>query len=85
MEKTWVLLANGERARCFERQAADHSLTELNDFVYPHASLSGLAGGGDLTGAAGKGHGRTGHAGTQFEPRTEAQDKAVTSTSNVRA
>ncbi|HEX5697973.1 MAG TPA: host attachment protein [Rhodoferax sp.] len=75
MEKSWILIANGERARCFER-APDHSLTELSDFVHPHASLAGAAGGGDLTGAAGKGHGRTGHAGTQFEPRTEAQDKA---------
>jgi protein required for attachment to host cells len=77
MEKNWILIANGERARCFERQGPNHSLTELSDFVHPHASLSGLAGGGYLTGAAGKGHGRTGHAGTQFEPRTEAHDKAL--------
>ncbi|WP_296490369.1 host attachment protein [Rhodoferax sp.] len=75
MEKNWILIANGERARCFER-APDHALTELTDFVFPRASLSGQAGGGDLTGAAGKGHGRTGHAGTQFEPHTGAQDKA---------
>jgi protein required for attachment to host cells len=75
MDKTWILIANSERARCFAR-APDHTLTELTDFVFPHASLTGEAGGGDLTGAAGKGHGRTGHAGTQFEPRTEAQDKA---------
>ena len=33
------------------------------------------AGGGDLTGAAGKGHGRTGHAGTQFEPQTRQRTK----------
>lgn len=75
MEKTWILIANAERARCFERHAADHALTELIDFVHPQASLEGLAGGGDLTGAAGKGHGRTGHAGTQFEPHTEAHAK----------
>ena len=75
MEKTWILIANAERARCFERHAADHSLTELIDFVHPQASLEGQAGGGDLTGAAGKGHGRTGHAGTQFEPHTEARAK----------
>ncbi len=74
MEKSWILIANGERARCFER-SSDHSLTELSDFVFPRASLSGQNG-GDLTGAAGKGHGRTAHAGTQFEPRTDAQDKA---------
>jgi protein required for attachment to host cells len=75
MEKTWILVANAERARCFERHAADHSLTELIDFVHPQASLAGQASGGDLTGAAGKGHGRTGHAGTQFEPQTEAHAK----------
>lgn len=75
MEKTWILIANAERARCFERLATDHSLTELSDFVHPHVSLAGQASGGDLTGAAGKGHGRTGHAGTQFEPHTEAHAK----------
>ena len=75
MAKTWILIANAERARCFERHAADHSLTELMDFVHPHSSLNGQAGGGDLTGAAGKGHGRTGHAGTQFEPHTDAHAK----------
>jgi protein required for attachment to host cells len=75
MDKTWVLIANAERARCFERHATDHSLTELIDFVHPHASLTGQASGGDLTGAAGKGHGRTGHAGTQFEPHIEAHAK----------
>lgn len=75
MEKTWILIANAERARCFERHAADHSLTELIDFVHPRLSLEAQAGGGDLTGAAGKGHGRTGHAGTQFEPHTDARAK----------
>ena len=75
MEKTWILIANGERARCFER-APDHALTELTDFVFPRASLTGRAEGGDLTGAAAKGHGRTAHAGTQLEPRTQADDKA---------
>ncbi len=70
MDKTWLLIANSERARCFERHAPDHSLTELTDFVFPRASLT------DVTG---KGHGRTGHAGTQFERRTEAQDKSRTS------
>lgn len=76
MDKTWILIANSERARCLERHDSDHSLTELTDFVHPRASLSGQAEGGDLTGAAGKGHGRTGHAGTQFEPQTQADEKA---------
>ncbi len=69
------MIANAERARCFERHATDHSLSELSGFVHPQASLVGQAGGGDLTGEAGKGHGRTGHAGTQFEPHTEAHAK----------
>src|SRR5690348_6440974 len=68
MEKTWVLIANAARAKCFERHGRDHSLTELADFVHPHVPLSKKTGKGDLTGAAGKGHGRTAHAGTQFEP-----------------
>lgn len=75
MDKTWILIADAHRARCFERHAKDHSLTELADFVSPKTSVAGAAGGGDLTGAAGKGHGRTGHAGTQFEPQTEAHAK----------
>ncbi len=75
MKKTWVLITDAEHARCFERNAADHTLKELTDFVHPHVSLQGQAGGGDLTGEAGKGHGRTGHAGTQFEPHTEAHAK----------
>ena len=75
MEKTWILVANARRARCFERLTAKHALTELADFVHPQANVTSEANGGDLTGAAGKGHGRTGHAGTQFEPRTEARVK----------
>jgi len=64
MDKTWVLITDAERARCFERDATDHRLNELADFVHPHASLQGK-----------NGHGRTGHAGTQFEPHTEAHAK----------
>ncbi len=75
MDTTWVLVANAGRARCFERDAASHALSELRDFVHPHASLGGAAQGGALTGAAAKGHGRTGHAGTQFEPHVTAQAK----------
>lgn len=75
MKKTWILIANAERARCFERHATNHSLTELADFVHPLPHLTDAPSAGDLTGAAGKGHGRTGHAGTQFEPHTEAHAK----------
>jgi protein required for attachment to host cells len=75
MNKTWVLITDAARARCYERNAADHTLQELVEFVHPPASPRGQSGGGDLTGEAGKGHGRTGHAGTQFEPHTEAHAK----------
>ena len=75
MGKTWILISDSGHARCFEQQATDRALIELADFVHPHKSLVAEAAGGDLTGAAGKGHGRTGHAGTQFEPRTEAHAK----------
>lgn len=75
MEKTFVLITDAHRARCFERDASNYTLTELADFVHPQTTLVGEADGGDLTGAAGKGHGRTGHAGTQFEPQTQAQAK----------
>ena len=77
MEKTWILVANAERARCFERQAKDHSLTELADFVhpYPQTNTVSATSPGDRSGDAGKGHGRTGHAGTQFELHTEPHAK----------
>lgn len=77
MEKTWILITNAERARCFERQAKDHSLTELADFVhpYPQTNIISETSPGDRSGDAGKGHGRTGHAGTQFESHTEPHAK----------
>lgn len=75
MDTTWVLVANGERARCFERRAEDRALIELADFVHPQSQQPNLQRAGDVSGDAGKGHGRTGHAGTQFEPHTEAHAK----------
>ena len=75
MNKTWVVVANSRRARCFERSVDDRALTELADFVYPKYQLANDPGVGDLSGATGKGHGRTAHAGTQFEPKTDAQAK----------
>lgn len=75
MNKTWILVANSRRARCFERHTTNHALNELADFVYPQYKITSDHSGGDLTGDAGKGHGRTGHAGTQFEPKTDARAK----------
>jgi protein required for attachment to host cells len=76
MRTTWILISDAHRARCFERDNASQSLTELADFIYPQKTVAQVASGGDMTGAAGKGHGRTGHAGTQFEPKTDEQTKA---------
>lgn len=75
MNKTWILVANARRARCLERDAADHALTELADFIHPQHRMASNPGAGDPTGEAGKGHGRTGHAGTQFEPKTDVRAK----------
>lgn len=75
MKNTWILIANSERARCFKRHAKDHSLTELADFVHPTTTLASATPAGERSGDAGKGHGRTGHAGKQFEPHTEAHAK----------
>jgi protein required for attachment to host cells len=66
MDNTYILIADRHRARCFERRADAQTLVELADFVLPHVPLSG---------AAGKGHGRTAHAGTQFEPQTAYSEK----------
>jgi protein required for attachment to host cells len=70
MTKTWILISDAHRARCFERNTADQSLTELADFVFPLATVQQ---------EAAKGHGRTGHAGTQFEPHSEVHAKARSS------
>lgn len=75
MDKTWILVANARRARFLERHATNHALTELADFAYPQQKITSDLHGGDLTGEAGKGHGRTAHAGTQFEPKTDARAK----------
>jgi protein required for attachment to host cells len=70
MRKTWILVADAHRARFFEGNASNPLLGELANFVYPHTTMGGEPGVGDISGDAGKGHGRTGHAGTQFEPKT---------------
>jgi len=43
MTKTWILVANASRARCFERDALSAPLNELADFVFPHTRLGGEA------------------------------------------
>jgi protein required for attachment to host cells len=70
MAKSLILVANARRARCFERDGPGSEPTELFAFVYPQARHSGRPAAGDVSGDAGKGHGRTAHGGTQFEPHT---------------
>ena len=78
MQKIWILIADAQRARYFERNLSDHTLTELADFVHPVSTLpqrTHQTHASHTSEDTGKGHGRTGHAGTQFEPHTETQDK----------
>ena len=75
MENTYIVIADAHRARCFERRSEKAPLIELADFLSPHIALTGSHLIGDLTGAAGKGHGRTGHSGAQFERHIEVPDK----------
>ena len=78
MHKQYILLANSQHARYFERNPANHNLTEITDFVHPLSSQPQRihqAHSSHSSEDNGKGHGRTAHAGTQFEPHTELQDK----------
>ncbi|MDP2368097.1 host attachment protein [Rhodoferax sp.] len=75
MEKTWILVANAHRARCFETDGHGDALKELADFIFPHDSSGHEAQAAGGVADVGKGHGRTGHAGTQFEPHVDANAK----------
>lgn len=75
MEKTWILVTNAHRARCFEANGHGAELTELADFIYPHASTGHQAQAAGGVADVGKGHGRTGHAGTQFEAHEDVNAK----------
>lgn len=78
MQKTHILIADAQRARYFERHPSNHHLTEITDFVHPISTLPQRTHQAQMSHSSeeiGKGHGRTAHAGTQFEPHTEVQDK----------
>ncbi len=79
MENTWILVANAERARCFDRPETGLALTELADFVQSEARADTANTADKLADDQTKGHGRTAHAGTQFEPHTQRQAKARSS------
>jgi protein required for attachment to host cells len=75
MEKTWILVADAHRARCFERDGPSSTPMELASFVYPQDRIPHGRPVTQLSANAGKGHGRTAHSGTQFEPHTELHSK----------
>lgn len=75
MDKTWILISDAKRARCFVREGGDHVLVEQADFVYPYSTHSTGVAEGSGEHALTKGHGRTGHAGTQLEPHTDPHAK----------
>jgi protein required for attachment to host cells len=68
----WVLVANGTRARCFERDSENNALRELADFVHPEGRLKRQAIEDDRPGHAFKGA-----ASTQFEPHTDPHAKEL--------
>lgn len=76
MGKDWVLVSDTRHARFFSLEGGDRRLVELADFVYPVAHRSTTDTGGTHKADLTKGHGRTGHAGTQFEPETDLHAKA---------
>lgn len=79
MGKDWILVSDTRHARFFALEGRDHRLVELADFVYPIAHRSANSVGGTHGAVLTKGHGRTGHAGTQFEPETDLHAKARSS------
>lgn len=76
MGKDWVLVSDTRHARFFALEGGDRRLVELADFVHPLAHRSATETGGTHKADLTKGHGRTGHAGTQFEPETDLHAKA---------
>jgi protein required for attachment to host cells len=69
----WVLVANGTRARCFERDSENNALRQLATFVHPESRLKRQAMEDDRPGHAFKGAA----ASTQFEPHTDPHAKEL--------
>lgn len=74
MKVTWIVLANSARARILQRELGGH-LHELADLVHPQSREKGSELTSDREGHAQKAHGDRGHAGTEFEPRTDPRHK----------
>jgi protein required for attachment to host cells len=76
MDKVWILVCDARHARFFTQEGGHHGLVELADFVYPISRRHATEGGGGHATVPTKGHGRTGHAGTQLETETDLHSKA---------
>lgn len=57
MKRTWILVANSARARCFECSADRGVLELLSSFECPQSRAKGLEPGGDRAGREEMGHG----------------------------
>lgn len=75
MDTTWILVSDARHARFFSQKVSDKTLQELADFVFPVARRSTRGSSGSHGTLPTKGHGRTGHAGTQLEPETDLHAK----------
>ncbi|MBU3737448.1 MAG: host attachment protein [Rhodoferax sp.] len=75
MPTTWILIADAQRARCFERVGATLSPQERADFVAPQRRLPHGRPPDQALADDRKGHGRRAHAGTQFEPQTSEHER----------
>ena len=76
MPNTWILVANGHRARILQHNRADGSLVELAAFIYPAAATLTHPSAAHPHGKEGRGHGAAAHGGKQFEPQTTGEEKA---------
>jgi protein required for attachment to host cells len=72
MSVTWVLIANGRRARFFERDPHKADFGELADFIYPYGIAAHQTG----LGSSRVDHGRTAHGGKQVEAKTNSSHRS---------
>jgi protein required for attachment to host cells len=73
MPRTWILLANGHRARFLQHERTQDTLVELAGFIYPAAAALAPSSAAHLK--AGQVKANLGHPGKQFEAATAAVEK----------
>lgn len=74
MTTTWILVADRARARLFESGAADHSLSEIADFLNPEGRGEAKAGEDDRPARV---HDRMGAGRHAVEPSSNERDKSI--------